>query len=114
VRGCPTSQQDLVESLQLPGPVTHSMIQRLEKAGWVLRLACSDESDESYSLARPPESIRLRDVLELAHTLPDGLQGGPWKSLERLHAAQLQAAGETTLADAVRQQDDLNRQVDVG
>lgn len=114
MRGRPTSQQDLIESLQLPGPVAHNMIQRLEKVGWVLRLACSDESDESYTLARPPESIRVREVLQLAHTLPAGLHGGPWKTLEPLNAAQLQAAGEATLADAVQQQDDVAPRGDDG
>lgn len=98
-RGDAADQQDLVERLQLPGPVVHEMLCKLADAGWVARLATADEGDDRYTLARPPESIRVRDVLKLAHQLPAGLQGAAWESIKSLRTAQLDAAGEQTLAD---------------
>lgn len=104
MRGSATDQQDLSERLMLPTSVVHSMVRKLETAGWVARLACSDEADESYTLARPPESIPIRDVLEIAHELPSGLSGTAWQTLDALKAAQLAAAGDKTLADLVCEQ----------
>ncbi len=101
MRGSATDQQDLSERLLLPTTVVHSMVRKLEAAGWVARLACSDEADESYTLACPPESIQIRDVLEIAHELPSGLSGTAWQTLDALKAAQLAAAGDKTLADLV-------------
>jgi membrane protein len=101
MRGTPADQQDLVERLQLPGQVVHEMIHRLEHAGWVARLACGDNCDETYSLVRPPESIALRDVMKVAYELPGGLTGTAWQPLESLRAAQLAVVGDTTLADAI-------------
>ena len=104
MRGSATDQQDLSERLMLPTSVVHSMVRKLEAAGWVARLACHDEADESYTLARPPESIAVRDVLEIAHELPSGLSGTAWQTLDALKAAQLAAAGDKTLADLVGDQ----------
>lgn len=72
------------------------LLQRLSDAGVVRQLG----EEDSYVLARPAESIALKELLELAWSGADGIaRAGPLE--EKLRAAQRSAVGDLTLRDAL-------------
>lgn len=91
--------QELVERLQLPGTMVHPMLSRLEQAGLLRRVTQSTPGDDQVTLAKPAEAIPIADILRLAHKRPEGMGDARWKMLDQLNAAQIQAAGDKTLAD---------------
>ncbi len=99
--GHAVDQQELVERLQIPGTMVHPMLQRLEQAGVVYRIVATAGRDEQVSLAKPAESIRLVDILQVAHYRPEGMHDSRWKVLDDLNQIQLKTVGDRTLADCV-------------
>jgi membrane protein len=91
-------QQEIVERLQLPGTIVHPMLCRLEHAGLVCRVAMSSGREDRVTLARPAESIRVAEILAVAHHRPDGMNDPRWSLLDQLNDAQAVAAGNRTLA----------------
>ncbi len=77
------------------------MLERLEKAGVVYRVVTSAGRDEQVSLAKPAESIRLADILQVAHYRPEGMHDSRWKVLDELNQCQVNNVGERTLADCM-------------
>ena len=92
-------QQEIVERLQLPGTIVHPMLSRLEEAGMVRRIAVSSGREDRVTLAKPAESIRVAEILAVAHHRPDGMHDARWAILDQLNLAQSAAAGNQTLAE---------------
>jgi membrane protein len=93
-------QQEIVERLQLPGTIVHPMVCRLEEAGMVRWIASPSGREDRITLAKPAESIRIADILTLAHRRPEGMDDSRWRLLDKLNQAQVTAAGTKTLAEA--------------
>ncbi len=92
-------QQEIVERLQLPGTIVHPMLSRLEEAGMVRRIAVSSGREDRVTLAKPAESIRVAEILAVAHHRPDGMHDARWAILDQLNLAQSAAASNRTLAE---------------
>lgn len=93
-------QQEIVERLQLPGTIVHPMMCRLEEAGMVRWIASPSGREDRVTLAKPAETIRIADILTLAHRRPEGMDDSRWRLLDKLNQAQVAAAGTKTLAEA--------------
>ena len=92
-------QQEIVERLQLPGTIVHPMLCRLEEAGMIRRIATSSGREDRVTLAKPAESIRVSEILAVAHHRPAGMHDARWSILDQLNSAQTVAAGERTLGE---------------
>jgi membrane protein len=91
--------QEIVERLQLPGTIVHPMMNRLEEAGFVRRVATTSGREDRVTLAKPAEMIRVAEILDVAHHRPEGMNDSRWRLLDKLNQAQIEAAGARTLAD---------------
>jgi membrane protein len=60
----------LCDELDAPEPLLHELLQRAAAAGLLVESDGEDESDPQYTLARAPEHIHVKDVL-------DALRGSP-------------------------------------
>lgn len=97
--GRPTTAQDISDQTQIPQPTVVRMFERLIEAGLVNRL---DHSAGAVSLARPPEQVAARDLIEIGFSLVDeGDASGRSHLFERLRQAQKTLASEMTLASLV-------------
>lgn len=107
--GKATSADRLAAELALPARVVTALAESLEKTGLVRRTQAEDDEDAGYTLARPPERIKLAEVVDLSRTLAsDAMADQPsradrqtipgWPLLDKLTDAQRAAAGEATLA----------------
>ncbi|MFG0260534.1 MAG: YihY/virulence factor BrkB family protein, partial [Phycisphaerales bacterium JB041] len=75
------------------------MLERLSRAGFLLEVPLG-QGREGFSLARPAEKVRARELLELASQVSAGGRVGAEDGrLGALRRAQLDAAGELSLAD---------------
>ncbi len=92
-------QQEIVERLQLPGTIVHPMLCCLERAGLVRRVAAGSGRDDAVTLAKPASSIRVAEILSVAHHRPPGLDDARWSLLDELNRAQEAAAANRTLAE---------------
>ncbi|MGV3486958.1 MAG: YihY/virulence factor BrkB family protein [Planctomycetaceae bacterium] len=91
--------QEIVERLQLPGTIVHPMLTKLEHAGLLRRVVEPACRDDQVTLAKPAGSIHVADILNIAHRRPEGMGDARWILLDQLNIAQIQAAGNKTLAD---------------
>jgi membrane protein len=74
---------------------------RLAERGLVHRLESGPDVEPSYALARPPATIRVAELLEIGFELSSSDLGSSTAALcEKLRRAQIQAAGDETLASA--------------
>jgi membrane protein len=54
----------LGDELDAPEPLLHDLLQRAAAAGLVVETSSDDEADPHFTLARPPEGIHVKDVLD--------------------------------------------------
>jgi len=98
--GHSTNHDRIERELGLQGPIVTTLVQRLEDAGLVHRLAADAES---LVPARPAEAIDAIDLLELGFELVDrDGEGDASPIVLRLREAQLDVARGKTLAELVR------------
>ncbi|MEX1026918.1 MAG: YhjD/YihY/BrkB family envelope integrity protein, partial [Candidatus Paceibacterota bacterium] len=110
-KGETVGRQQLSERLGLPTRVVNEYGSQLQKAGVIHCLEATLGGDVSYTLARPPEQIAVAEVLELGRQL-SMRQHEPafdvdWVYLDKLHEAELVAAGDATIASLI---EDVNGQ----
>jgi membrane protein len=91
--------QEIVERLQLPGTIVHPMMNRLEEAGLVRRVSTTSGREDRVTLAKPAETIRVSEILGIAHHRPEEMNDFRWRLLDKLNQAQIDAAGDRTLAE---------------
>ncbi len=91
--------QEIVERLQLPGTIVHPMLNRLEQAGLIRRVAEATSREDRVTLAKPSAAIHISEILKVAHQRPIEMNDVRWKLLDQLNTAQVAAAGDRTLAD---------------
>lgn len=94
-------RQDLAERLGLPARIIHDMETQLIQSGWLRKVTGSDAEQEELTLAKPAESIAIRDILQLAHQCRVTNDHQAWKTLANLKQAECDAAGDKTLADVL-------------
>ncbi len=104
-------EMEIAERLRLPGGVVHSLLGKLEEAGFVCRLASTPGREEGVTLARPSSSIGVCDILTLGHQMVEQRNEDPWLMLSRLNQAQRMAANQSTLADCLSQIPDVQNLV---
>ncbi|MBL4700274.1 MAG: YihY family inner membrane protein [Phycisphaeraceae bacterium] len=100
--------EQLTETLGLTARMTRVMIQELEKANWIHSVRGHEDGLVGYSLAQPPQAIRVSQVLVLANQMGDTVED-PKKSnspagdyLQKLIDVQVQQAGDNSLADVLK------------
>ncbi len=91
--GCPVYVDQVARETGLPVRAVSQMLQKLTLKGHVLRV---EGKDSCFSLARPPEQIALRDLMDIGFEMVDaGRESGPL--IQRLREAQLGLSGEMSL-----------------
>lgn len=91
--------QDLADKIGLSPRIVHQMTTKLIEAGLLRKVTASAAEEETLTLARPAETIDVREILELAHQTRPTSDHPAWKSLENLKRAEREAAAGKTLAD---------------
>ncbi len=103
--GRPVGRQDLADELQLPLSAVAELAEKLEEAGLVHQVQRRGSEDVDLALGRPPETIPLSSLLDLAASLtagPNQLRPGPgWAFLRSLQRSAAGSAGDRTLASLV-------------
>ena len=98
-------RQDLADRLGLSAMLIQEMIPPLMESGLLRQVDGGAVSETALSLAKPANKISLRTILELAHRLrPDSDHPG-WQKLMSLKQAEIEAAGDETLADVTMEMD---------
>lgn len=105
-RGQTVSTDELSQQLGLPSRAVEELSQRLIEAGMVHRVVGGGEEEGRLTLARRPEDIPVRQLLEVGEKMGvdrAARQDEPgWRFLEQLAKAQLETAGPTTVAQLVQ------------
>lgn len=116
--GIPVSSKRLAQRVGLTAPTTQLLLDRLTDRGFVHRVAdptngivapgTPPADSTMYALARPPELIAAADVLRVGYEMSgmqsaataagEGVSPLPSGLVERLRRAQLEAAGQSSLA----------------
>ncbi|SMP63323.1 membrane protein [Neorhodopirellula lusitana] len=94
-------RQELADRLGLASRVVHEMENQLIESGCLRRVSGSAGEEDLLTLARPAETIAIRDVLELAHRSRVTNDHHAWRTLADLKQAERDAAGDRTLADVL-------------
>ncbi len=106
VEGKTIREDQLSQELGLPERAVVELGERLYKAGLVHRVAESGDDQGAYTLAKRPEDIPVKQLLELGQSLGDaGVAGSDqpgWAYLQELGKAQRDAAGDTTVAGLIK------------
>ncbi len=101
---------DLSHHLELPRLTVTSMANRLEQAGLLHKVLAKTNSRDGYTLARPPQDISLREILNIGRRVSkhdlDQLESPDWQFVQKLAAAQAEVAETATLADLAQQADE--------
>ena len=103
-RGDSLKEQRAAERLGMPIAAVNQVAKNLEEAGLIHRVG-GEADDPGYALSRPASSIHVRDILDLADGLTLNVSSesvGTEKAthtLDRIRAAEREAAAEVTLAD---------------
>lgn len=94
--------EDLAQVLGLPETAVVQMGRQLHEAGLIHRVAGNGDVAGGYTLAQPPEDIKLNRLLELGQMFGHNAKSHPddpaWRVLASLAKAQQVAAGNITLA----------------
>ena len=99
--GRPSDHAHVAEATGLDEASASQMLDQLAGAGLLHRLAEGGDGS-SYSLARPPGSIQLAEILAMASNLAERVKSpGGVRLLETLARARQQAVEGRTLADAM-------------
>jgi membrane protein len=115
--GKPVQVPAIVKSTRLHEGVVRLVVAKLAEQGLLHRVDAGGSADEedNYTLARPPSSIRVADVLKLGFEISEATDDGvssvaevadaPESIAATLRKAQLDAAGNRSLADVMRLSD---------
>jgi membrane protein len=96
--GLPVSAAEISQQLLIPASSVVELGELLERHRLVHRVEPARKHDGGYSLAMPPDRIRLAALLELSHEqMNGGKSNAANQLLDHLHAAQRDAAGDRTL-----------------
>lgn len=98
-RGEAIGRQDLADRLGLSATRVQEMIPPLLESGMLRRVDGGAGLESTFCLAKPANRIPLRSILELAQRLRPGSDHPGWRKLTSIGRAELEAAGEETLAD---------------
>lgn len=107
-KGQTIRSEQLTETLGLTTRITRAMIQELEKANWIHSVRGHEDGLVGYSLAQPPQAIRVSEVLVLANQMGDTIEDQKKTSspvedyLQKLMDVQVQHAGDNSLADVLK------------
>lgn len=106
--GKTSSPDDLAQRLSLPHRAVTLLTQKLESLGLIHQVECHDESLCAYALARSPDKLPVRELLQAGDKLTAGNnaqhgQNGEWKYVHQLTQAGHDMAGDTTLMDLIRE-----------
>ncbi|MFG0248098.1 MAG: YhjD/YihY/BrkB family envelope integrity protein [Phycisphaeraceae bacterium JB051] len=99
--------EQLVEQLNVSPRLCRQFIQELEKARWIHKVQGHEDGLTGYSLAKPPATILLSDVIKLTDEMGTSpkdqqqLTPGIEHYLSKLSKAQLDQAGSQTLHDVI-------------
>ena len=102
----PISEQDLADHLKLPVRSVLLFGEQLERQGFIhqVKLARTDQS--GYALAKPPDQIKISQLLALGHNLTIGKNWqaiSGWKTLQHLMNIQ-QSAADITLEKLLQEE----------
>lgn len=102
----PISGQDLADHLKLPVRSVLLLGEQLERQGFIhqVKLARTDQS--GYALAKPPDQIKISQLLALGHNLTIGKNWqaiSGWKTLQHLMNIQ-QSAADITLEKLLQEE----------
>lgn len=97
--GRSVDHQSLADRVGLSPRIVHEMTTKLIDAGLLRKVTASAGEEETLTLARPAESIDVREILELAHQTRPTSDHPAWRTLENLKRAERDAAEGKTLAD---------------
>ncbi|MEM9166210.1 MAG: YhjD/YihY/BrkB family envelope integrity protein [Planctomycetota bacterium] len=100
-QGKPSDAGDASEAAGIPVPAAAGMLEALERAGMIHTVG---GEDETYALAKPPESIELGAALEVVYRLAHSPRLGSGHArpmLTRLRQAESAALDGATLADVL-------------
>jgi membrane protein len=98
VRGERMTAARLSHDLRLPPRILRPYLRLLERRGDVRRLRDRGD-DHVLILARPPETIKVKEILELA---PPARRPEAFKLLIDLRRCELEAVGDITVEDLIR------------
>ena len=93
------NNQELADRIGLSSRIVHDMTAQLVENDLLRRVVAGAGEEDSLTLARPAESILIRDVLQLAHQVRPTSDHPAWRTLAGLKQAERDAAYEKTLAD---------------
>lgn len=101
------SDDELSRDLGLPHRTVSVLGQHLTRARMVHRVVGAQANDTGYTLARPPEAIRVRDILDLGQRISQRQRvthrdDAGWRYVDRLLEAQRHAVDGDTLADVLQ------------
>jgi membrane protein len=98
--GSPQTVAALAATSGLPEGVVGLVVQRLADRGLLHPVEHEVERSPEpwYALSRPPGSVRVAELLSIGFELAGGGEGN--ETVRRLRRAQIEAAGDETLADA--------------
>jgi membrane protein len=106
-KGESVRSEQLIEQLNVSPRLCRQFIQELEKARWIHKVQGYEDGLTGYSLAKPPASILLSDVIKLTDEMgispqeQKQLTPGIEQCLRDLSQAQLDMAGQKTLHDII-------------
>ena len=97
--GKTTSRSEMIEALALPHVVIDRIVEALVEDGTLHRI---NRPDRAVALAHPPENVRVDRLLQIGYELVD--DGGKRKPalLDKLRAAQAEAAAQANLASLAK------------
>ena len=103
-RGESIEVQELADRLGLTGGVVREMAAHLVGANLLRRVEATMESNAGLALARPAETITVREILKLAMQSRPNHDHPAWNLLHILKEAELETAADRTLADTLQPQ----------
>lgn len=100
--GASAHASEVADSVRLPQVQVEMLLEAFASVGLLHRL--DRIGGATYSLAMPPERIKIDQLLAAAQSLTAAPAGGadvkgPWQWVARLREAQMTLAGKTTLAE---------------
>ncbi len=99
-QGQTRSRPEIAAEMGLSMKVITPFLERLQEAGVILEIEGSSDSPPHFALARPPETIYIRDVLQLADP-PRHEEGPAWQALAELESKTVEELGDKTIEDLI-------------
>ena len=109
--GKPIGTQTLSQQLRLPALAITQLCEKLQGNGLIHRVNTGGDENEGFTLAKPPEDIKVSQLLDLGRSISASGDDQPdqpgWSYVKQLDEAQNAAAGPTTLAQEVEMSEGL-------